>query len=275
MTARSPATPVAAGFCMLASRLDAIAPKTLQAYSTGLAALDRGALVELFRLEFGDGRRERAFVLSEQLTAIGIPPCFRHYHLSSKQYSESQKADLLIYDARWLRAQYPKHHERVRYPKYKLLLVGSEREFHFSANHAFRHDVLKDGDRGKLRSTCEVVRMLSLSDAMQYDCMVLHSAHVKKRIDATGMMRDRVYAILKESVGSIRKTSCFDKDKEKETLSKRHKLWLASRLTDDGSPTQTAARYAEMTGETLTRFAVRDQLDKVKKTLKEDHVTFT
>jgi hypothetical protein len=275
MTARSPATPVAAGFCTLASLFDAIALKTLQDYRTGLAALDRSALVELFRLEFSDGRRERAFLLSEELTARAIPPSCRHYHLSSKQYSENQKADLLVYDARWLRARYPKHHERVRYPKYKLLLVGSEREFHFAANHAFRHDVLKDGDRGELRSTCEVVRMLSLSDAMQYDCMALHSAHVKKRIDATGMMRERVYAILKESIDSVRKTSYFDKGKEKETLSKRHKLWLASRLTEDGSPTQTAARYAEMTGETLTRFAVRDQLDKVKKTLKENHLTFT
>ncbi len=74
MTARSPATPVAAGFCTLTGLLAEIAPEALQAYRTGLAALDRGALVELFRLEFGDGRRERAFVLSEQLTAMTQAP---------------------------------------------------------------------------------------------------------------------------------------------------------------------------------------------------------
>lgn len=273
--ADSLATPSVPGFRPLAPLLAAIPPDALHAARSRLAELDRETLIAKFRAAFNSGKRTLAFMLAAELTVSGIPPVFRLDHRSSKIYSTNQNFDLLVYDFRWLRHEYPEHHKRVRYARYKLLLTGRESEFHYAALHAFSYSKLKEGDRGGLRSTCEVVRMLSVSDAMQYDCAVLHSAHVKKRIEATEAMRDHVFSIVQDSIRGVRKTSNFDKDDAKKTLFKRHRVWLCSRLTESGSPTETAARFQQLTGDTLTRFAARDQLEKVKKSLKDNDVTST
>jgi hypothetical protein len=259
MTARSPAKPVAAGFCTLAAKLAAISPKALQAYSTDIAALDRGALIDLFRLEFGNGRRERSFLLAQALTNLGVPPCLRLHHLSATDFTVNEKFDLMTYDLQFLRREYPEHERQIRFKRCKGMFVGSEAVFHNASEFAFYR-----GDR----PAWKIVKSLSLTEEQQLDCFWLQSAPIAKRRAAAQAMRNTVFEALQADLRTVRRTKSFTDEDAKTTLFRRHRLWLCRGLTT-GSTSAIAKKYTQLVGITITPQIVARQLQMVDETLRK------
>lgn len=264
MTASSPAEPSISGFRPLAPLLKTIQSERLDAARLRVAEIERDELMDRFRSAFENGKRLVALLTADELTARGIPPTFRHLHLSGAEYSVDQRFDLLIFDLRWIRRWYPDHAKIVRYRRCKALLIGSESLFHREAEYAFY--------QGK-RPTWKIVSSLSLTQQQQADCYLLRSAPIKKRNEATQAMRDRVFEALQDDLRTVRRTKSFTNDHAEATLARRHALWLCSRMTD-GSPTETAVRYTQLTGHQITRQAVAKQLEKVREILKKAEMTF-
>lgn len=263
MTATSPVARSISGFRPLAPLLQTIALERLNAARLRVADFGRDELVNRFRSAFGNGKRLTALIMADELTAREIPPAFRHLHLEGAEYSLDQRFDLLVFDLRWLRSWYPEHAKIVRYQRCKTLLTGSDRLFHREAEYAFY--------QGK-RPMWKIVSSLSLTQQQQFDCCVLRSAPIKKRMEATQAIRDRVFEALRDDLRTVRRTKSFTNDNAEAALSRRHALWLCSRMTD-GSPTETAARYTQLTGEQITRQAAARQLEKVREVLKKTKMT--
>jgi hypothetical protein len=73
---------------------------------------------------------------------------------------------------------------------------------------------------------------------------------------------------LHEELRTTRRTRAFTDNDANAALMRRLALWLFSRMTD-GSPTQTALRYAQMTGQEISRRAAAKQPYKVKEVLRK------
>ncbi|MBC7405158.1 MAG: hypothetical protein H7252_05690 [Cytophaga sp.] len=76
----------------------------------------------------------------------------------------------------------------------------------------------------------------------------------------------QVKLALSEELRNIRTTKNITGDTIRTAIERRYAIWLCSQTTK-GSPTETAKRYFQMTGEEVTRQVVADQLEKIKKTL--------
>jgi hypothetical protein len=252
-----------AGFQPLAPLLQSTTPESIGAARRRLAGLDQSELVDLFGRAFASGKRLAAFLAADELTARGIPPTFRHFHVPSTSQSLEQRFDLLLADLRWLRRWYPEHVKSIRYKRYRDLLTPHEPAHHRAAEFVFYE--------GK-RPTWKIVASMSMDQRQQWDCALLRSAPVKKHDATTQAIRGRVFAALQDDLQSVRRTKSFTDDDATATLQRRHALWLCSRMTG-GSPSETAIRYTQMTGLAITRQAVAKQLDKVVEILTKKRLT--
>lgn len=252
-----------AGFQPLAPLLQATTPETLDAARLRVAAFDRVELLNGFRSAFASGKRIRAFLLSEELTKRGIPPCFRLHGLSATDYSTNQKFDLMLYDFRWLRHAHRHHTKQVRYVRYREMLTVGDVGFHRAAEYAFY--------QGK-RPAWKIVASLSMTEAQQWDCIWLRSTPIAKRHAAMCESFEGVLLVLQDDLRTVRRTKSFTDDDANATLRRRHALWVCSQMTG-GSPTETAARYGQLTGEEITRHVAARQLQIVGKILTEKRLT--
>jgi hypothetical protein len=252
-----------AGFQPLAPLLHSTPPTSLDAARRRLADLDRHELIKLFGKAFTSGKRLMALLAGDELTVRGIPPAFRHSHHSDTTYSLDQRFDLLLTDLRWLRRWYPQHPKNIRYRRYRDLFTVSEPAFHRAAEFVFY---------GGQRPAWKIVASMSLNEQQQRDSAWLRSAPIKKHSAATQAMHDYVLAALQRDLQNARRTKSFTDDDANVTLMRRLALWICSRMTD-GSPTETAIRYAQMTGQEITRQAAAKQLNKVREILRKNEAT--
>ncbi|MBC7705732.1 MAG: hypothetical protein H7274_17540 [Rhodoferax sp.] len=247
----------------LARLVQGIAPDKLVAAATLLASLDRDRLLDRFRRSFHANNRRAALVIADALIERGVPPAFWHAPRSTVNYSLEQRADLLTYDVRWLRSAYPGHARVVRYERTRHMLSRVEAAHHRECLFAFY-----DGRR----PLWKIVASLSLTNTQQHDCWLLRSAPVTNRHRVIQAMRDKVFATLPADLKGVRRTRTFTDDNARETLTRRHRLWLCAQMTD-GNPTDIATRYRQLTGEVLSRQAVANQIAKVTAILRESEMT--
>lgn len=252
-----------APFEPLARLVQGIEPSKLNEVKTRLATADRDKLLERFRADFRTGNRRRALVIADALIERGVPPIFWHDWRYVAIYSLEQRADLLVYDLRWLRSAYPNHASTVRYDRSRLMLSKVDAAHHREAMFAFYN--------GR-RALWKIVASLSLSVAQQHDCWQLRSAPVATRHQVVQAMHDKVFAKLLADLNGVRRTVTFTDEDARATLIRRHRLWLCASMSD-GNPTEIARRYRQLTGETLTRQVVANQLAKVTPILEEREVT--
>lgn len=264
MTAASPVTASETGFQPLAMLLQSVSPAKLDAARLRVDELDQERLIDGYRAAFADGRRMAAFVLADELTKRGVPPCFRLDHRAPLPATLEQKFDLFLADVRWLRRWYPDHAKAVRYQRCKTMLSGTETPFHREAEYAFY--------QGK-RPAWKLVASLSLDLRQQWDCALLRSAPIKRHDAATQSMCEQVFEALQEDLRTVRRTSAFTDDDANATLLRRHRLWLCSRMVSNRSPTEIAERFRQMTGEKISRQACQKQLEKIDEILKKKVLT--
>lgn len=253
---------LATGFRPLAPILQRIVPERLEAIRLRVADLTRTALINRFRSAFNAGRRIEALAMADELIARDIPPCFWHVSAPIKPTLE-QRYDLMMFDLRWLRHRHADHYRHVRYVRYREILLSTEAGFHRAAEFAFYV--------GK-RPAWKIIASLSLTERQQWDCVWLRSTPIKKHQAVTDLMLNHVTKVLHSDLQSVRRTASFTQDSADIALTRRVALWVCSRMTND-SPTETALRYTQMTGEQITRQTVGKQLEKVREVLRKNEMT--
>ena len=258
-----PTTAPAVPFTPLALLLQAITPAGLAAARVKVAAFERDELVGRFRSAFHSGKRVASLLYADGLISQGIPPAFWHDHQSRTDYSLEQRFDLFVHDVRWRRLAYPSPDSAVRYKRCKLMLTGPERDFWREAEFAFF--------AGR-RPAWKIVGSLSLSAQQQTDCWWLRSTPVARRLQAVTAKRDQVFAALSEDLIHVRRTVAFTEDDANALLLRRHQLWVCGAMAGR-KPTETAARFLQMTGQTISRQLAAKHLEKVDGVLRKIEMT--
>lgn len=249
--------PAAGRFVPLSAVLASTPPDRLDEARRRVANLSRSTLLDRFGGAFADDKRLGAFLFAEELTKRGIPPAFRGTPQPANCLNK--RYDLLVYDLRWLRWQYSEHLRVVRYRRCKKLLSFGETDFHREAEYAFYE--------GR-RPAWKLVGSLSLTEQQQWDCFWLRSVPITRRHIQTEAMRTRILAGLRDDLQKARRTAAFTERDAEATLQRRLNLWVCSRMTD-GSPSETARRYHQMTGQLITRQVTAKQLEKVRTVLRK------
>ena len=231
-------------------------------------ALKRQDLAELIRryrqhATGADGNRVAAYVIAEELTRRGVPPCFRLHHIRSKPFTLNQESDLLAHDLQWIVHRYPDQVKRIEWAKYKAVYAASSIERRLAAGehlHWFGN-----------RSMGAIARGLQLDDDQQWDCSVLRSDHINRMAITTDSMREGVMQAL-EAASSGYTSSAYSEDDAQRTLLRRHRVWLCSRMSRKGRkvrPTKTALRYEQLTGDAINRALVVKHLAVVETAIKK------
>jgi hypothetical protein len=260
MIPESPNGSSAWGFRPLASLLAFHQPDKLVEARRRVSELSRDELLVRFERAFSDNRRPTAFLMADGLIAMNIPPSFWCLHPSTPAVAldVNRRFDLMLYDLRWLRRWHNEHPKRIRYGRYRELFTANEAAFHRAAEFVFY--------AGK-RPIWKIVGSLSMTEAQQWDCLLLRSAPINKRQAATDAARDQIYTAIQSSLLGAGRTAQFTDADAEIALARRHTLWLCSRMADSKSPTQIAARYEQSTGQRITRQIVARQLGMVHKAL--------
>jgi hypothetical protein len=227
-----------------------------------VSAFGREKVLGEFRSVFHQGRRKVSLVCADSLIEHGIPPAFWHDHRSTITYSLEQRFDLFAYDVRWLRAAYPSHARVVRYNRIKAMLDGSEKEFWREAEYAFF--------AGR-RPVWKLVASFSLDVRQQTDCWSLRSAPVARRLEAVMAKREKVFRALQNDLMGVRRTVTFTDDDAKALLLRRHQLWMCAHMSD--GPTETAKRFLQMTGQTISRQLAAKHLLKIDDVLRRSEMS--
>ena len=217
----------------------------------------RDKLVNSFRLAFHTGKRAVCLLCADALIARGIPPAFWHSHLSRTDYSLEKRFDLFVYDVRWLRATYPYHARKVRYNRHKIMLTGIDKKFWAEVEYAFY--------AGR-RPTWKLVRSFSLNEQQQTDCWLLRSARLARRLQSVTDRRNEVFEAIKEGMTHVRKTAKFTKEAAEALILRRHQVWLCGQMAKK-KPSETARRFQQLTGISLTRQLVAKHLEKADSAL--------
>jgi hypothetical protein len=255
----APASPTGAEYTPIASLLHATPPETLIEARRRVGRLDRADLIQRYRVAHAGGKRLVAYVMAGELIKRGTPPCFWHEALALEGATLAQRADLMLADLAWLRRWHPKHISAVRYQCYKGLLTGSETVFHREAAFLFCE--------GK-RPAWKIVGTLSMNERQQWDAAYLRSTPIKREAEATAILSARVWQALHHDLQMTRRTATFSDADAGATRDRRYAIWHCARMVKNGSPTEIAARYTQMTGSPITRQAAAKQLEKVQGVLR-------
>ena len=111
-----------------------------------------------------------------------------------------------------------------------------------------------------------MVGSLSLTNQQQWDCVRLRGSAVSKRQAAIDAEGGRVFDALRDELRSTRRTSTFTDADALAAGNRRFNLWLCSQMTE-GSSTEIAARFEQMTGTEITRDIAKRQLEIVRNVL--------
>lgn len=249
----SPIAPAVQGFRPIAALLKEVAPEKLNDVRLRVAPLDRNELLGRFRYAFGARKRTASLLLADELIQRGIPPCFWHTTALPDELTLEEKYDLMVFDLRWLRRWHLDHVKKVRYGRYRDLLLSLEAGFHRASDFAFY--------AGK-RPAWKIVGSLSLTDRQQWDCAWLRSAPIKRRQAAIHAMQPNAFDALEADLRRVRLTSSFTSTDLNVALARRKAIWVCGQM-EGSKPTATATRYWQMTGVEITRQTVEKQLRKI------------
>jgi len=252
------------GAASLAPLLRATSPGALDEARHRITKLDRADLIARYRRAYTGGKLLAAYLLADELIERGTPPCFWHERVPAPDSSSvAQRRILVLGDLAWLRRWHRDHHEAVRHQRGKAMLTGSETTFVREAEYAFF-----DGRRPIWR----IVAGLSMSAAQQWEAAYLRSIPIKRRAAATEAMSERVLVALRDNLSKTRRVS-FGLAEALASADRQHRLWLCSRMTKGGSPTEIAEHYLQLTGVPIPRWTVAKQLAKVRAALREQGIT--
>jgi hypothetical protein len=249
----NPIAPAVQAFQPIAALLKEVAPDKLNDVRLRVASLERNELLGRFQYAFGARKRVGSLLLADELIQRGIPPCFWHTAALPDELTLEQKYDLMMFDLRWLRRWHLDHVKKVRYGRYRDLLMSSEAGFHRAADFAFYV--------GR-RPAWKIVGSLSLNDRQQWDCVWLRSTPIKRRHAAIQTMQGGVFDALEADLQRVRLTSAFTSGDVEIALARRRAIWVCGQM-EDNKPTATAMRYRQMTGIKITRQTVEKQLRKI------------
>lgn len=264
MVARSPANNDTQGFTPLAPLLRSVDPIKLDEARRRLCKIERAELIGRYRAAFAAGRRVEAYLTAEALVVQGVPPFAWHDALHVNGLTMTERFDLFMADLLWLRRHYPDHATNVRYQRCRAVLKGGTAVFHREAEFMWY--------AGR-RPAWKLVGSLSLTERQQWDCVLLRSTPIKKRVEVTEAMRERAFKALQNDVQSVRRTASYGEAEAHATVCRRWALWLCMRMVRTNSPTEIAARYEQLTGTPITRQAVAQQLKKVRAVLAKIEMT--
>lgn len=239
-------------------------PDALHEVRARVARLTRYDVIQRYLTAYVEGKRVAAGIMAVELIERGIPPCFWHTTSALDDATVEQRSDLVLVDLTWLRRWYPSHAHAVRYQRGKALLTGSEAVLRREAEFAFY--------QGK-RPAWKIVGSLSMTERQQWDSAYLRSTPVKRHAEATDMISVRVQQVLYEDLQGARRTAAFTDADAQISLSRRYALWRCARMAKDGSPTEIATRYQQMTGMLITRQAAAKQLEKIRLVLRARGMT--
>jgi prophage regulatory protein len=79
-------------------------------------------------------------------------------------------------------------------------------------------------------------------------------------------LQGRWFEHVKKDAGTIRRGMTLDLDQLRARTRRRHLIWYCAQLTNL-SPSATARKYAQLTGETISRQVVANQLEKIEEVL--------
>jgi hypothetical protein len=251
------------GFAPLARLLRAPAPGALDEARRRIAKLHRANLIQHYQAAYAANKLLGAYLMGEELIERGTPPCFWHETLALGSANLAQRRILVLGDMAWLRRWYPDHDKVVRYQRIKALLTGPESMFFREAEFAFYE--------GR-RPAWQLVKSLSMTERQQWDAAYLRSAPIKKQAAATEAMSKCVLDALRDNLSKTRRIS-FGLAEVLASAERQYALWLCSRMVKDGSPTEIAARYLQLTGSPIARWTAAKQLAKVRAALRERGIT--
>jgi hypothetical protein len=239
---------------------DALATQSPDRISRARANVERFTreqLVYQFGNHFVRRRRAGAWIIADEMVRRGIPPVFWFSDHNDQTYLRDQELDLVTYDLHWLRWWHPAHHQDVRYTRYKQMLLGADAVFFDQAQFLFW--------RGN-RTSSEMVRLLSLTEQQQFDFIRIRSRQVAGHRRRVEEQRQKVFSALRSQArGCALRPTGTGLDPNPIAV-RRLRLWTAAQFTD-ASPTATAKRYEQMTGECISRQCASKQLGKIKDVL--------
>lgn len=192
--------------------------------------------------------RVPAFLLALELTERGIAPCFRRSDLAPPEatiLTINQEYDLLVSDFIWLSKHKAIDITVTSDPDTWRKLFGLADSLFWLGN----------------RPIWQIVKKLKLTERQQWECRLLKSQPIKQNALGLQQRASRIYSKLENDLPSIMRTG-RDEPAARLILQKRKRLWFCAEMCK-WAPTETARLYGCMTGETLTRFQVANQLLKI------------
>jgi hypothetical protein len=195
---------------------------------------------------------------SSELTARGIAPCFYGINLDDrwlKVHWSGVEPILMLVDLHWIVTTYPDH-----VPEWKRAeQIFDPRRFKAAAEYLHW---------GGQRTSGQIAKALALTEQQQLECVWIQCLHIQ---------RWRARLLRRLPIAKARITSDVrDKDKRqvKEqdvTILHRCDLWLCAELAK-WKPQLTANLYAMLSGQTMSRQAVANQLAKLPRVRRTDEV---
>lgn len=226
-----------------------------------LALVLKGASTERLKTAFIDQIRHRntdgALRVSAELATRGVAPCFRGIPVTNEWWTGNPVSDfiLLAADLQWIITAHPNH--RTDWDRAQSIFDPAK--FKKVAQYLYW-----DGRR----TPGQVAKALGLSDEQQRECAWIQCLHVER-------WRTRLFMRLPVAqakiTGAVRATDRRHADEQDATIKRRVNLWQCAELAN-WKPQRTADFYAAMTGETLARNVVGNQLAKLPKVRRTDFV---
>lgn len=233
----------------LATLLDEKAPAALNRFRSGVRKMPTETLVNQLRWAYRDGKRVGAYLLNEELTRRGFPPCFRHLP-DPTIGTLAERFDIFMADAQWIATRYPE--QKPMFSRYGRLFLPSA--FHATAQFIFYF--------GKTPAW-KIVKGLALTEDQQWECHWLQSGPLAtKRRFVQGrlpIVREELWqALFHGRRGGQTEKECI------ATIQRRRALWLCNAMANR-RPQRTADLFEMMTGEKIGRNVVAKQLEKIRR----------
>lgn len=193
-----------------------------------------------------------------ELTVRGIAPFARGNFAEDEQlqtFWRSVTPLLLLLDLQWIVAKYPSHT-----PEWlRLKSLFDPRKFGETAKYLHW-----DGQR----SAGQIAKAMGLSEAQQRECAYLQYLAVERWRKRLNKRLPIAQAKIEAAIRASDKRPIADQD---ETIKRRCDLWVAAELSD-WKPQRTAEIYCMMTGKTMSRSLVANQLAKLPKVRRTDKI---
>lgn len=219
-----------------------------------LRGLETETLCKLARNGIQQKKRVTAFLVNEELTGRGIPPCFRDLPYQNDDDVE-QVADLVAIDLEWLSIRYPK--QKIFFGRWKNLT---------NPNAKSRWATIRFICNFQSREMWKYVKWLSMTQDQEWECNFLHR-------DKIGWKGNEIKRLKKEVSEKLRRRR-YDRKVSLVTVAELAdferwiEVWSCASMGAWESPTRVAWLYTAKTGKPLTRQMAAKIMDKLRRDLR-------